>query len=208
MNHVELSFPVFGQAIPKDHAYTLYSAISKILDNHLPQGIAISPIRDRSLWPGRTESARERCLRIRTPVESIGQLLPLAGKFLGIEGAEIGLGTPRIHALQPCTTLKAHVVTIKGFIEPQAFLDAVGRQLKSLEISGEASIPIIETGARKGEPRRRILRIKNKIIIGYCVVVANLSDADSYRLLAVGLGGRRHMGCGIFVPVKDEGDQP
>ena len=206
MNHVELSFPVFGRAIPKDHAYTLYSAISKLLDNHLPQGIAISSIRDRSLLPGRTQLSQERYLRIRTPVESIGQLLPLAGKFLEIEGTEIGLGTPRIHALEPCAKLKAHIVTIKGFIEPQTFVDAVRRQLLSLGINGDASIPIIETGVRKGEPRRRILRIKGKVIIGYCVVVANLSDADSYRLLSIGLGGQRHMGCGIFVPVKEEGE--
>ncbi len=150
MHHVELSFPVFGRELPKDHAYALYSAISKLLDNHLPEGIAISSIGGRTFWSGTTPGAGERHLRIRTPVESIGQLLPLAGQFLEIEGAEIGLGTPRIYALQPCANLKSRFVTIKGFTEPQPFLDAVRRQLDRLEISGQASLPVIKSGARKG----------------------------------------------------------
>jgi CRISPR-associated protein Cas6 len=199
---VELSFPVRANAIPVDNGYEIYAAISRTLDSHLPDGISISSIGGPYSAQRRILTSPTTCLRIRTPSDHIGDLLPLAGRFLNISGHEIGLGIPQVRALRPAPELTSRLVTIKGFTEPVAFLEAVNRQLAKLGVSGRATIPAFEEGKRKGELRRRVIRIKNQTIVGYSLTVSGLSAGDSYQLLARGIGGRRHMGCGIFVPVS------
>jgi CRISPR-associated protein Cas6 len=206
MTYVELVFPVQGHSLPKNHAYSLYSAISSALNNHIPQGIAIAAISGRDMGAGKTQLTPEARLRIRTPVELIGHLLSISGQFLRVGDSELGLGVPRIHALVPSQSLKARMVTIKGFTEADPFLNAARRQLTDAGITGEIWIPTVEVGPLAGKPCRRILKIKDKTIVGFTVVVENLSDEDACKLLASGIGGRRHMGCGFFVPwSKPEG---
>jgi len=53
-----------------------------------------------------------------------------------------------------------------------------------------------------GLGRRRVMRIKDKTIVGFQVVVAELTAEESITLQEHGLGGRRRMGCGIFVPLR------
>jgi CRISPR-associated protein Cas6 len=208
MTHVELSFPVFGQSPPRDHGYSLYAAISSFLDGHLPRDVAISWIGSSSLAFGKSHLTRDTRFRIRTPIDHIGELLRISGQFLNVGGVEIGIGIPRISQLQASPSLKSHLVTIKGFTEPGPFFDAVNRQLSQLEIAGDVSIPFIENGPRKGEHRRRIIKVKGVTIVGYPLCITNLSDVDSYRLQVAGLGGRRHMGCGIFFPARKDANRP
>ncbi|MBX6312325.1 MAG: type I-MYXAN CRISPR-associated protein Cas6/Cmx6 [Isosphaeraceae bacterium] len=144
-------------------------------------------------------------LRIRTQAERIGELLPLAGVFLNVGGHEVCLGVPRVRALMPALVLMSRLVTIKGFTEPEPFLEAAGRQLEALGISGRASIPPVSGGPRAGLLQRRVLRIKGVSIVGFALVIEDLTPEGSERLLVHGLGGRRHMGCGIFVPVRSTG---
>jgi len=149
--------------------------------------------------------ARGARLRIRTSPERIAEVLPLAGRFLDIGGHEIGLGVPEIRALESAPTLASRLVTIKGFLEPDPFLEAAGRQMAALGITGRATIPTVPGGLRKGLPQRRVLRIKGRSIVGFALVVDGLSEGDSAALLARGLGGRRHFGCGIFAPPRPAG---
>ena len=55
---------------------------------------------------------------------------------------------------------------------------------------------------RAGEPKRRVVRVKGVAIVGYALIVAELSAADSLKLQESGLGGRTHLGCGYFSPTK------
>jgi CRISPR-associated protein Cas6 len=48
---------------------------------------------------------------------------------------------------------------------------------------------------------RRILTVKDKKIVGFSLLAHGLSDEDSIKLQAHGIGGRRAMGCGIFNPI-------
>ena len=68
------------------------------------------------------------------------------------------------------------------------------------EIARQLSALGIAASAIRG--RRRIVRIKDKSVVGYAVRIAGLNDAESLRLQEHGLGGRRKMGCGVFVPVR------
>jgi CRISPR-associated protein Cas6 len=83
---------------------------------------------------------------------------------------------------------------------------------------GEGQVPPRPPGEGRGEGgldcssahltlgKRRTLRIKDKEVVGYEVVVEGLTAAESITLQETGLGGRRHMGCGIFSPLAVRGE--
>jgi len=200
---IELAFPVLGRDLPEDNAYQLYSAISRALEGHLPDGVALSSITGSPAGDWRLRIDRTTRLRIRLPADRISGLLALAGQSLEVGGHVVALGVPRVHALEPAPSLRSRLVTIKGFLEPEPFLGAARRQLSALRVNGEVTIPFITAGPRQGQLRRRVIRIKERIIVGFALQVDQLSMADSLTLLARGLGGRRHMGCGIFVPARE-----
>ena len=76
-------------------------------------------------------------------------------------------------------------------------------KLTALGIKGTPTIPVISVGVRQGEPMRRVLRIKGFTVVGYSLIVSDLSDKDSVILQEVGLGGKTKMGCGFFFPQKE-----
>jgi CRISPR-associated protein Cas6 len=202
---IDLHFPVRGSPLPTDHAYVLYAALTTAAP-----ALHATEVRWRVAGiPGHTaangllqlEPRRSR-LRFRLPPEHIQLLLPLAGRTLDVAGHAIRLGLPQVRPLAPAAALVARVVTIKGFIQPGPFLAAVRRQLDALGVAGEAAVPLTMKGTRQGQPHRHILRIKDKQVVGYAVRVIGLSADESLTLQEHGVGGRGHLGCGFFVPLK------
>jgi CRISPR-associated protein Cas6 len=206
MGIVDLVFPVVGSALPTDHAYRLYAGLSRLLpcvhDRSL--AFALAAVTGRyggggtiQLDPGVSR------LRFRLAATDIPRLLPLAGRCVTVSGHPVRLGTPHVEALRPAERLIAHVVAIKKAIAPESFLSAVRQRLDALEIAGRATIPTIRSGPRTGEPRRRVVRIKGKAIVGYALLVSELTPEESVRLQERGLGGRTRIGCGFFLPVRE-----
>ncbi|NJO67115.1 MAG: type I-MYXAN CRISPR-associated protein Cas6/Cmx6 [Leptolyngbyaceae cyanobacterium RM1_405_57] len=194
---VELSFGITGTTLPADHGYGLYSAIA----HHCPmvheqEGVSISTISGEPDRQGKIYLSQSSQLRIRLPYESgkIAHILPLAGQELKIGTHSIQLSIPQIFPLKPFDKLRARIVTIKKFQDPEPFLEAVKRQMDALEIQGNAVIPLDEAGL----PLRKAIKIKKFSVVGFTVVVTGLSDQDSLKLQAYGLGGKHRMGCGIF----------
>ncbi len=85
---------------------------------------------------------------------------------------------------------------IRGFDDPQLFLEAAQRQLNQRNIT--ATLHLINRS--KGEPIRRILTIKGKTLVGYGVKISALNEEDSISLQEKGIGGKHKMGCGVFTP--------
>jgi len=202
---VDLGFSIVcPHALPADHGYLLYSAMSRVLpESHQADGYGIHPIRGRQLG-GRTLQLTEHSrLVIRTDAEQIARFLPLAGKSLRLLDRSLRIGVPQIFSLIPATALRSRLVTIKlpetayqkGEAAQESFLAAIGRQLAALGISVQ---PKCSLG------KRRTLRIKDKEVVGYEVVIESLTAEESLALQEHGLGGRRHMGCGIFTPFTPE----
>ncbi|MDO5579545.1 MAG: type I-MYXAN CRISPR-associated protein Cas6/Cmx6 [Planctomycetia bacterium] len=183
-----------GKVIPADHAYSLYSAISKIVKTIHEEGdIGIHSITgtqtgDRGLLLGKSS-----CLVLRLDSDRISEILPLAGKCLAVEGTVLPVGIPSVYVLSPSPFLRSRLVTIKGFMEEPVLKDAILRQCEEMEISNSINIALT---------KRRTLRIHNKDIVGYEVYLSNLTESESIRLQEKGLGGRRKMGCGIFLPCQ------
>jgi len=203
---VDLSFSLTGKTLPLDHGYGLYAALSRFLPHlHEHKAVGVHPIRGDAAGNGLLRVAVRSQLQVRIPIDLIGEFLPLAGKVLDLDGHPLRLGVPRVLALRPAATLAARLVTIKGFTEPGGFLEAVRRQLDAMGVSRQAAIEIPPVPAGRthaGEPLRRVLRIKNRTVVGFAVRVLRLAAEESVMLQERGLGGRRHMGCGIFVPIR------
>jgi CRISPR-associated protein Cas6 len=203
---IDLLFPIVGESLPTDHAYGLYSALSRIVTSlHSSAGrIQVGPIRGRYSGQGLLQlEPRRSCLRLRLPLEEIPAVLPLAGKPLQVLGHTIHLGVPQVSALVPAPVLIARLVTIKGFTEPTPFLGAVRRQLDALGVAGVPSVPLIPHGIHQGQPRRHVVRVKEKRVVGFTLQVTHLTGEHSVTLQQEGLGGRRRMGAGFFVPMRN-----
>jgi len=195
MPRVDNTMPVSSQsAIACDHGYHLYSALSKTLTVvHSENGIAIHPIRGRQIGDRLMQLMPWSRLQIRTPQDRIGELVSLAGQQIRIGDRPLRLGVPSVRALIPSTAIRSRMVTIKGFMDPETLAEAVRRQLDALEIGEQA---IFTVG------KRRTIRIRNKEVVGFEVILEGLTAQESIAIQEAGIGGRRHLGCGVFASMK------
>jgi len=196
---VELSFPVQGTSLPADHNYGLYAAIvHQIPDFHRHSSISLLTVPGFPNHEGEITLIKQSCFKIRVPLPKIPLVYPLAGKRVTIGKHEIQIGIPEISVLHTAQKLRARIVIIKGYTEPESFLQAAQRQLEQLRIMGQITIP----PNHKGQPSRKTIKIKCHTLVGFTTEVADLSLEDSLKLQAYGLGGKRRMGCGVFLPVQ------
>lgn len=201
---VDLAFTVSGRSVPLDHGYALYGAISLSVPGlHGAPWLGIHPLSGVRM-PGALLLNRASRIRLRLPVERITVALPLAGKVLDIGGASLVVGAPSVHSLRPADTLHARLVVVKlttfpisstGRVDEEAarrtVLDQLERQMKEAAIDGRVSLGAL-----------REVRVSGKRVLGFSARVEDLDGLSSLTLQAVGLGGRRRMGCGLFVPTR------
>lgn len=201
-NFIDLSFPVYGTELHADHNHRLLAGISnKFPILHELKEFSINTITGIPDKQGKIKLTKKSKLYLRLPVEAIAHVYSLAGEKLTIGEYTIQLGNPELQTLKPVDTLRARLVTIKGYKEPEQFLLAAERQLKALDISANIGIPAND----KGEPKRLTLKIEKYTIVGFSVVVSDLNPDDSIKLQIHGLGGKRRLGCGVFfsnIPIK------
>ncbi|MFE1743953.1 type I-MYXAN CRISPR-associated protein Cas6/Cmx6 [Coleofasciculus sp. H7-2] len=198
---VDLSFSVQGKTLPADHGYGLYAALVHFIPEiRLHPEIGVLTIPGFADKQGKILLTEQSCLRIRVPISKIPLVYRLAGKRISIGKHEIQIGIPKVYTLRPSERLRARIVTIKGkdYTQPEAFLEAAKRQITKLGISGEVSIPV----DREGFPSRKTIKIQRFTVVGFTTEVSGLNDEDSIKLQQSGIGGKRHMGCGFFLPIK------
>jgi CRISPR-associated protein Cas6 len=198
--YIDLSFMLTGtNPIAADHGYALYGAISRVLEDkvHAENGVGIHPVRGRQLGNRQLMLMPWSTLTLRVPDDQIAAMLPLAGQALRLRDASVRVGVPTVRALVPTSVLRSRLVNIKvANIRPEAtteqqFAGAVRRQLASLGISEAANVTV---------GKRRTMRVKERELVGYEVMVEALTAEESITLQERGIGGKRHMGCGVFVP--------
>jgi CRISPR-associated endonuclease/helicase Cas3 len=210
MSTVDLLFPVIGTRLPTDHAYPLYSAISHLLPK-LHSGevpFALAPATGEYAGDGQLFlDPRRSHVRLRMGSEHIPAALPLAGKHVRVLGHRLRFGVPQVHALRAASDLYSPAVTIKHAIDEAGFASRARQKLDELGVRGTMELARHPCGARQGEARRSVIRIKDDRVICFGLFVRGLSDEESLRLQAAGIGGRRHVGAGMFFPATKEGDQ-
>ena len=84
---IDLIFPVRGDAIPTDHAYHLYAALTRVAPafHDRDAGLRFMPLGGLPDAPGRLRLTDHTRLRLRCPDDRIRLALPLAGKQLDVE---------------------------------------------------------------------------------------------------------------------------
>jgi CRISPR-associated protein Cas6 len=204
---IDLAFQLVGtQPLPADHGYHLFAAVSHVLNGavHEPNGIAIHPIRGRQIGDRQMQLRDWSRLTIRLATDRIADFLPLAGKQLNLAGRLVRVGIPQVHSLTLATALRSRLVTIKNGTDPGRFGAELRRKLAALGISEEAQTNL---------GKRRSIRIKDKEIVGYEVLISALTAPESLSLqenVAENPAlrfSRTHMGCGVFVPFNPR-DEP
>ena len=191
MVYLELHFPFTGTTVTTDHGYALFGAISRIIpEAHTANWLAVATLKGVARGDGMLQLDTAATFKIRLPQDRVPLVLKLAGKRLDLDGHAIRLGVPQICLLKTSPTLYARVVTIKGYTEPEPFLDAVRRKLDELSVTAE---PVVGP--------RHVLKVGYHTVVGFALAIHELSDEGSIVLQERGIGGRRHMGCGIFFPI-------
>ena len=201
---IELVFPVSGHSVATDHAYHLYSALSAAVPRfHDSDGLVrFATVSGIAIECGRLQLGPHSQLAVRLPQDEVRIALPLAGKRLPIGDGWVRLGVPAVRTLEPAPAVIARIVTFKNAENPSDFLATARAKLADLGVSGEPQLPIHIAGPRAGEPKRRVVRIKDATITGYSLLVSGLSPSDSIRLQESGIGGRTRIGCGFFTPAR------
>lgn len=200
--YIDLIFNLIGETVPLDHGYELFSAIAHFEPElHKLDTVGIHTIAGIPK-EGVIQLTKNSKLRIRLPMDQVRLVYPLAGKPLRIGKHTIRLGIPEIYLLEPAERLRSRIVIIQGYQEPESFLAAAQRQLEQLGIQAKAFI----TKNADSSPKRRSIKIKRFTVVGFGLEIINLSNEDSLTLLRYGIGGKRKMGCGVFVPVKIKGN--
>ena len=205
-----MQYGLLGNDIPADHGYDLLSAISRIVPwIHSNKDIGIHSISGRFIGQRRLALNENSRLKIRIEANAIKDILPLVDKSLELNGSRIRIGVPKIQPIISAERLYSRLVIIKGFMDPDSFLDAACRQMESLDIEcvvslvsqeEKASVNIGSATGTCSEFLRRTVRIRDKQIVGFALSVYKISPDDSIRLQEKGIGGRQRFGCGLFIP--------
>lgn len=215
MNFLEIQFSLRGQTLPADHGYSLYSVIKKMCkeqqptlldDNNLSSSILLSSIPGVSDKNGIIYLNKFSRFRLRCPAEDAAQWYRfLQNQVFDIRGHLIRLIQPRLALPEISSVLKARLVTFhleqwNTQEAPLYFLESCQKALEQKEIKAKAFID----SNSEGDLALRCIRIKDKNILGYGVIIEGLSNKDSLKIQGHGLGGRKHFGCGWFYPVKED----
>lgn len=202
---VDVLFSIDCKRLPVDHAYALSAALRATLPwvGEADSGVAVHAIHvagSQNGWERPVHGSNQQLivskrtkLTIRAPKERMDELIEnLKGKTLDVSGCAITVGAAKIRPLSKETTLFSRYVATLPDDSEEGFLDWAVQQLKKQDIQVRKALcgkttPLFTPG---GTLHTRSL------------MLANLTLEDSYRLQQQGLGPRREMGCGIFIPHK------
>ena len=190
---IEAAFRVQGDSIPVDHGYALYAALSRLPNAgawlHRSEVVAIHPIRGQYVGNGLLKLTDRSRLILRLPAAELPHILPLVGKTIEIDSHSLSIGVPQTTLLRPAAVLYAHSVTTRNGQDEARFDAEIQRQIAALEVH-----------AKPTRGKRKVIRIKDKTVVAHALLISELSADDSIHLQEAGLGGRRKMGCGLFIP--------
>ncbi|MEX1365621.1 MAG: type I-MYXAN CRISPR-associated protein Cas6/Cmx6, partial [Nannocystaceae bacterium] len=195
---IDVGFPVRGARLPDDHGYLLFSALCEALPrlSHEP-GWALH------LVDGVREGSRgirlgpKSMVRLRMPARELGEALSLTGRDIRVGTDRVHLGMAKIKPLAASARLRSAVVTMPG-TTLAGFMAALRRELSTLPLGQDVASIDIEVGPQ------RLLRARVRTVIGYEVELLGLRPHASLCIQAHGLGARRHMGAGVFLPVSEQ----
>ena len=197
---VDLVFKISGQALPIDHAYALFDALTRPLPwikhdkwvgiHHVHIAESgngwIRPDDNGFLQlPGRAR------LVVRLHRDTLESARLLCGDHIAVNDQIIEIGPARVRPLNPLNTVFArHIVSDKDIQNETKFLQWVNTQLNRLGI----------TPTKLLCGKTRLIHTPSRILRTRSLMIADLKTDESLALQQFGLGEGRKLGCGLFLP--------
>jgi CRISPR-associated protein Cas6 len=196
---VDVAFPILeGTVLEIDHGHALYGALKRACPGIQGRpGLGIHTVRGIPGLQGLLMLDFRSEVRLRLPEEDVPLLEGLSGSVLAVRDHAIRLGEPQRHRLSPFPSLWARTVTLHF---PDMENGGARDQLvaRFLQTYPQASVEIL---------RPRTIRVHGRQILGFEMVVGDLDDRESLQLQFQGFGGRRALGCGLFLPHRRRSDR-
>lgn len=197
---VDVLFRVEGDVVRDAHEYHLHSA--------LKQHVA-DLMRRKDVWFGQLEDVKPAQLgrnwylqvtprtryRIRCQVEVARKLLDLAGHDLRVGNHLLRFTSPLFEVPTPTRSMWCRAVALR----PHDKGDRDNPHRRDFEgalygwLTKTCGVPQLEVG------RRRVVQIGQHSQTVFAVGLADLTEEQSRHIIRHGIGGRRNMGCGLFV---------
>ncbi len=188
----EVQFDLAGLEIPEDHGHALYQELCRFLPwlAETPEAGVHSVHGAPSGRNANLVINRRVKLVLRIPVERVKDVEALVGKVVDAGAGPITIGALKVRRLAPSRTLYAHFADM-GSEDEAEFL---ARAKAELEAMG------IQCGLMCG--KKRHLTTPAGQVVGYSLMLYDLTLLQSMQVIERGLGRHRVYGCGIFVPHK------
>jgi CRISPR-associated protein Cas6 len=193
MDIVDVAFSLRGGTIPADHGWQLFRLLAERLDwLEAETHAAVHPIRGSRAVAGEVYLGARARLMLRLPRERAEQSFALSGARLAL-GDGVEVGSARLRPLFAHGTLYSQFVTT-GTSDEAGFQRDISAEL---ERSGILCKVICG--------RMRRAQTQDAEIVGFGLMLHELSPEQSLGMQAAGLGRERKLGCGILIPHKSAG---
>ena len=190
MNMVDVAFTLRGGPIPADHGWQLFGLLAQRLDWLAAEADAgVHPIRGARALAGEIHLGARARLMLRLPRERAEQSFALSGARLAL-GNSVEVGGARLRPLFAHGTLYSQFVAT-GTPDEAGFQRDVSAELERAGI-----------GCKVICGRMRHAQTEGAEIVGFSLMLHDISPEHSLRMQAAGLGAGRKLGCGIFIPHK------
>jgi len=187
---LDLVFEIAGSQLPRDYAQALWAALLDALPWLADEPAAgVHAVRGAATPAGLLLSRRAR-LALRLPQRRREEAGGLTGQRLRVGESVLDVGGARERALEPFPTLSAAFVAT-GAVDELGHQEAVQSLLAGLEL------PLRFICGRMSSVRSGALTVS-----GASVVLHQLRPEQSLLVQRRGMGGMRHLGCGLFLPHK------
>jgi CRISPR-associated protein Cas6 len=186
---VDVAFALEGPGLPHTHRRALAETLERLLPwlDQVP-GAGIHRVNVSAGGGTHALLSNRTRLTLRVPRECAAETAALSGTTLPCGELTLRLGAAHERELLPWGTLYAHVVAADDADE-SAFLQAVDDELKTMDVRARVICG-------------RYQALEGGALQGFSLMLDGLSAHHSLRMLEMGLGRHRHLGCGMFVPHK------
>jgi CRISPR-associated protein Cas6 len=199
----DIAYQIRCRSLPVDHAWALSEAVQKILPwigSEAGAGVHTIHVAESGNGWMRPEGAddllylsRRTRLQIRVPRHRVAEAEQLVGRTLDVAGHELTVEKAALKPLTPFAAVFSRYVESAGTQDENAFLAATVRELAQLGVRPLKMLCGIE----------KTLATPDGPVRSRSLMIADLTLPESLRLQQRGLGPRRALGCGLFLPHKD-----
>lgn len=200
---------------PRNNAYHVFAGVSRVLGGHLPGDVGVFAISGRTISDTHLALTERSCLGFRCPPERATYLFGLVGQVVEVGGSPVTVGAPDCREVRPSPSLWSRSVFLnnpgarglvargadsRSVFSHEVFLGLVRDNLRLRGIRATPSVPPYVLPHLAHVPPRSVVNICGARIVGFPLRLDGLAREDAESLIREGMGGRRHMGGGLFVP--------